>query len=116
MLISLDSVPIVPLGMENRGYLFDVSVSQSRICSSLNSCAPPPRAITTPTSRWLHVHFGGKVHAGILQRFRSSGNGSGTRVLRCLALLASIHLDSSKSSISPAIAPAGRWHGTGHAA
>ena len=51
MLISLESVPMVPLGMQNRLTFFTWPVSHSRTCSSENSCAPPPEPSTTPISR-----------------------------------------------------------------
>src|ERR1035437_10155151 len=51
MLTSLESVPMVPLGMQNRLTCLTLPVSHSRTCSSENSCAPPPEPSTTPISR-----------------------------------------------------------------
>ena len=103
MLISLESVPIVALGMENSETCLMCPVSQRRICSSLNSCAPPPEPITTPTSRLASMSMAAKSTAASCSASVPAATASGTTRPTCLRSFASIHLDSSKSCISPAI-------------
>src|SRR5882762_10908560 len=53
--ISLDIVPIVPLGMQKRLTCLMLPECQSRYCSSENSCAPPPDPMTIPISRFSSI-------------------------------------------------------------
>ena len=103
MLISLESVPIVPLGMQNRLTCFTLPVSHSRTCSSENSCAPPPEPSTTPISRCCasdscEVSIPASRNASV-----EAASASGTTRETCLRSCASTHASSSKPCTSPAI-------------
>src|SRR5271167_671740 len=103
MLTSLESVPIVPLGMQNRLTCLTFPCSHSRTCSSENSCAPPPDPSTTPISRCCSSESCEVSIPACFSASAEAASARGTARETCLRSCASTHASSSKSCTSPAI-------------
>src|ERR1700730_5369302 len=103
MLISLGSVPMVPLGMQNRLTCFTCPLCQSRYCSSENSCAPPPVPRITPISRFSSIDMAEGSRPASLIASVEAATARGTTRETCLRSRASTQASSSNSGISPAM-------------
>ena len=103
MLTSLDNVPIVPLGMQNRLTCFTLPCNHSRYCSSENSCAPPPEPRMTPISRCSASDSFACSTPAWAKASVEAASASGTARETCLRSCASTHSNSLNPVTSPAI-------------
>src|SRR5579862_1211606 len=111
MEISLESVPMVPLGIQKMLTCFTCPECHRRYCSSENSCAPPPVPSITPISRFSSIDIPeGSIPASWSASLEAA-IAKGTTRETCLRSRASTHASSSNSGISPAMLT-GRWEGS----
>src|SRR5215467_11143091 len=103
MLISLEIVPIVPLGMQKMLTCFTCPLCHSRYCSSENSCAPPPVPSITPIARFSSIESAPASNPASRTASVEAAIASGTTRDTCLRSRPSTHASSSNSGISPAI-------------
>src|SRR5438105_6525266 len=100
---SLEIVPIVPLGMQNKLTCFTCPECQSRYCSSENSWAPPPEPRITPIWRCSSNDIAAGSRPASFKASVDAAIASGTTRDTCLRSRGSTHPDSSNSGISPAM-------------
>src|SRR5205085_8688142 len=97
MEISLEIVPIVPLGMQNRLTCLTCPECHNRYCSSENSCAPPPEPRITPICRCSSSDMVAGSRPESCSASVEAASASGTTREMCLRSFASTHASSSRS-------------------
>src|SRR5579864_3634133 len=103
MLISLENVPSVPLGIQNRLTRFSFPLCHNRYCSSENSCAPAPVPTTTPIWRFSSIDMLCGSRPESASASVDAATHSGTTRPTCLRSCGVIQANSLKSCTSPAI-------------
>src|SRR5438132_6147422 len=102
-LSSLESVPITPVGTQNKLMLLYCRWKKSRYCSSVNSCDPPPDPMITPKRRfWARGREAASMPA-TPNASVAAAIASGSTRETCLRSRRSTHASSSKSATTPAI-------------